>query len=78
MDEWSWEQLRPWLAARVELPVGPLFCSIDGPTAGDRGQAPASAPSSAGSPPARASDAGSRPISYATHTRSSWPARGCR
>jgi Phage integrase family len=24
MDEWGWEQLRPWLAARVELPVGPL------------------------------------------------------
>jgi hypothetical protein len=30
MDEWGWEQLRPWLAARVELPVGPLFCVIDG------------------------------------------------
>ncbi|MGH2745614.1 MAG: tyrosine-type recombinase/integrase, partial [Thermoleophilaceae bacterium] len=26
MDAWGWEQLRPWLAARVELPVGPLFC----------------------------------------------------
>ena len=26
MDGWGWEQLRPWLAARVELPVGPLFC----------------------------------------------------
>jgi site-specific recombinase XerD len=34
MDEWGWEQLRPWLAARVELPVGPLFCVIDGPTRG--------------------------------------------
>jgi site-specific recombinase XerD len=34
MDEWGWEQLRPWLAARVELPVGPLFCVIDGPTCG--------------------------------------------
>jgi integrase/recombinase XerD len=32
MDEWGWEQLRPWLDARVELPVGPLFCIIDGPT----------------------------------------------
>jgi hypothetical protein len=30
----GWEQLRPWLAARVELPVGPLFCIIDGPTRG--------------------------------------------
>ena len=34
MDEWGWEQLRPWLAARVELPVGPLFCVIDGPSRG--------------------------------------------
>src|SRR4051794_4558273 len=32
MDEWAWEQLQPWLAARLELPVGPLFCLITGPT----------------------------------------------
>jgi hypothetical protein len=31
MDEWGWEHLRPWLSARAELPVGPLFCIIDGP-----------------------------------------------
>jgi hypothetical protein len=34
MDEWGWEHLRPWLTARAELPVGPLFCIIDGPTHG--------------------------------------------
>ena len=34
MDAWGWEQLAPWLAARLELPVGPLFCVIDGPTCG--------------------------------------------
>jgi hypothetical protein len=34
MDAWGWEQLRPWLNARLELPVGPLFCIIDGPTRG--------------------------------------------
>ena len=34
MDEWAWEQLRPWLTARGELPAGPLFCIIDGPTRG--------------------------------------------
>ena len=34
MDQWGWEHLRPWLAARAELPVGPLFCVIDGPTRG--------------------------------------------
>jgi hypothetical protein len=34
MDAWGWEQLRPWLTARVELPIGPMFCVIDGPTRG--------------------------------------------
>jgi integrase len=37
MDEWGWEQLRPWLNARAELPVGPLFCIIDGTTRGRPG-----------------------------------------
>jgi site-specific recombinase XerD len=32
MDEWGWQQVQPWLDARTELPVGPLFCIIDGPT----------------------------------------------
>jgi len=30
----GWEQLSPWLGDRVELPVGPLFCIIDGATLG--------------------------------------------
>jgi site-specific recombinase XerD len=34
MDEWAWDQLRPWLDTRVSLPVGPLFCVINGPTCG--------------------------------------------
>jgi site-specific recombinase XerD len=34
MDTWGWDQMAPWLAARLELPVGPLFCVIDGPTRG--------------------------------------------
>jgi integrase len=33
-DDWAWEQLEPWLQARVELPVGPLFCIVNGPTRG--------------------------------------------
>jgi hypothetical protein len=32
LDDWAWEHLRPWIDARVELPVGPLFCVIDGRT----------------------------------------------
>jgi site-specific recombinase XerD len=34
MDEWAWDQLRPWLEARVSFPVGPPFCVINGPTLG--------------------------------------------
>ncbi len=30
MDDWAWEQLQPWLTARLQLPVGPLFCVISG------------------------------------------------
>jgi len=32
MDDWAWEQLEPGLRSRVELPVGPLFCVVNGPT----------------------------------------------
>src|SRR5436190_4285428 len=34
MDAWGWSALEPWLADRTELPVGPLFCVIDGRTRG--------------------------------------------
>ena len=34
MDPWGWEQLRPWLNARLELPVGALFSVIAGSTRG--------------------------------------------
>jgi integrase len=28
MDDRGWQQLRPWLAHRTQLPPGPLFCVI--------------------------------------------------
>jgi site-specific recombinase XerD len=34
MDAWAWSALAPWIADRTGLPVGPLFCVIDGPTHG--------------------------------------------
>jgi site-specific recombinase XerD len=34
MDAWGWQELQPWLQTRLELPVGPLFCVITGPTGG--------------------------------------------
>jgi len=32
MDDWGWQELEPWLVARVALPIGPLFCVINGRT----------------------------------------------
>ena len=34
MDDCAWDQLEPWLQVRVELPVGPLFCIVNGRTRG--------------------------------------------
>jgi site-specific recombinase XerD len=36
MDDWGVQQLAAWQTHRVSLPVGPLFCVIDGPTRGRR------------------------------------------
>ena len=41
MDLFGFEQLAAWLAHRVLLPPGPLFCVIDGPTRGRRWSATA-------------------------------------
>jgi site-specific recombinase XerD len=38
MDAWAWSAIDPWLTDRVALPVGALFCVIDGPTRDGRGQ----------------------------------------
>jgi site-specific recombinase XerD len=34
MDAWGWDELEPWLELRLDMPVGPLFCVINGPTRG--------------------------------------------
>lgn len=78
MDEWGWEQLRPWLTARLELPVGPLFCIIDARPGGGHGQARPCERSFAGSPPRPASGAASRHTNCAMRTRWNSPARACR
>jgi site-specific recombinase XerC len=41
MDEWGWEQLRPWLELRACLPIGALFCVLSGPTGGRPWSGPA-------------------------------------
>lgn len=34
MDDWGWQELRPWLELRRELPVGTVFPIVTGPTTG--------------------------------------------
>jgi integrase len=35
MDPWAWsDHLAPWVVCRTQLPLGPLFCVIDGATRG--------------------------------------------
>jgi site-specific recombinase XerD len=76
MDNWGFEQLQPWLARRVEMPVGTLCCVIDGQTRG-RPWTPPLATISAASLQRLASAAASPRTSFATHMPSRWPARAC-
>ena len=78
MDPWGWENLRPWLSERLELPAGRLFCVINGPTRGRPWSAAAVRPSSVATPPRRVSDDASRLINCVMRTPSSWLARGSR
>jgi hypothetical protein len=78
MDEWAWEQLASWLAVRVELPVGPLFCVVNGATRG-RPWAAAAARSELRRVAREVGVAGaSHRTNSATPTPSRWPARACR
>ena len=79
MDVWAWSAIQPWAADRAELPVGALFCVIDGPTRGlvRQRRTRRAAPSSRSR---QASGAGSHPTSSGTRTPSSSYTRGshCR
>jgi hypothetical protein len=34
MDDWAWEHVARWTEHRIQLPIGPLFCILAGPTRG--------------------------------------------
>ena len=34
MDIWGWDELQPLLETRLELPIGPLLCVINGQNRG--------------------------------------------
>ena len=77
MDEWAWEELRPWLELRVELPVGPLFWVKTDQRDADTGQVRPPERSCAGPPSRPASGGGSRRTSCGTRMPSSSLAKAC-
>ena len=80
MNAWAWSTLAPWITERTDLPVGPLFCVIDGPTRGRAGQ-PAGLGSSCGGSHAMPVSGGALPrINSAMPTLSSCSMKGshCR
>ena len=78
MDDWGFDQLQPWLARRLEMPVGTLFCVIDGQTRG-RPWTPAAARNHLRRIQRRQGcGAASLPTSCATPTPSRWPAKVSR
>jgi integrase len=78
MDEGAGSSCAPGSPQEPSCRSGRCSASSMAPRAGGRGPVSPSAPSSAASRPKRASGAGSRRTSYATRTRSNWPARACR
>jgi len=34
MGDWAWEHVGRWTEHRIQLPIGPLFCILAGPTRG--------------------------------------------
>jgi site-specific recombinase XerC len=71
MDAWAWSAIEPWPVDRLKLPVGALFCVIDGATAAGHGQPAPRGSSCATSRSRQASGAGLRPTSCAMRTPSS-------
>ncbi|SRR6266536_1503955 len=79
MDDWGFEQLEPWVTARQAMPVGPLFCVINGRTCGRAlGRPRPRAPHSGAARCGPASAAASSRTSSVTRTPSSSPAKACR
>jgi hypothetical protein len=78
MDQFGFERLAAWLTHRVSLPVGPLFCVIDGPTRGRRWAATAARSELRQLAAEAGSVAGSHRISSTTPTRSSSRERALR
>jgi len=68
MDAWGWEQLEPWLDMRRELPVGPLFCVINGTTRGRHWSPAAARAARSSSSRSSSTSAGSTPAGCTSHS----------
>ena len=78
MDEWAWDQLRPWLEARVSFPVGPLLRDQRDQLAVGPGQAHRCALGSDAPRPGLGYGGASSHTSCATPTPSKWRERASR
>ena len=78
MDAWGWQQLRPWLDTRLELPVGPLFCIVTGASRGRHWPTRRREPICAGLRPGPECAAALRRTSSGTPTPSRWPTKVSR
>jgi integrase len=78
MDDWAWDHVARWTEHRIQLPIGPLFCILAGPTRG-RGW---SATAARGELRRLATQAGCggglRRTSSGMPTRSRWRTKGSR
>jgi hypothetical protein len=78
MDEWAWAQLGSWTALRLELPVSPLFCVINGPTRGRPWSSAAARADLRRTAARRACGGDSHRISFGTLTLWRWLTRASR
>jgi hypothetical protein len=78
MDEWAWEHIEPWRRARVEFPVGPFFCVLDGRPVDGFGHRPGLAPNCEDLPTRPVSADASPPINSDVLMPLKWLAREYR
>jgi integrase len=77
MAPWGWEQLQPWLDVRRGLPVGPLFCIVNGATRGRHWSSAAARADLRRPRPPHGCGVASRRISCAMPMPSRWLAKAC-
>jgi integrase len=78
MDDWGWQELEPWLTVRVDLPIGPLFCIINGRTRGRRWTTSGVRAELRRAAARPAFGVALLPTSCGTPTRSRWPVKASR